>query len=325
MTFPVSRIVDDLTRLGLGAVTANAPLAAHSTWRIGGPADVLAEPQRIAEVCSMVQYARAHGLPLLVIGQGSNLLFDDAGFHGLVLKLGARMAALEISGCRIAAEAGVWVPGLARAAQRAGLAGLEHTVGIPGTLGGLVAMNGGSHRQGIGDLVRRVWVVDREGNPGLLSRQECHFGYRTSALQGSGALVVRVELEARRGDPRQIRREMLADLRERRGKFPRKEPNCGSVFLSTEAMHASVGPPGKIIEEAGLKGATVGAAEVSRQHANFIVNKGGATSADVLALIAHVRQVVRERIGFELHCEVRYVDPRGGVGPADRAPGAAGS
>ena len=319
-TLSPAHLLADLNRLGIAAA-ANEPLAAHSTWCIGGPADLLVEPASIGEVCAVVQYARAHGLALLVIGQGSNLLFDDAGLRGIVLKIGARLAALEISGRRISAEAGVWVPRLARATQRAGLAGLEHTIGIPGTVGGLVVMNGGSRRQGIGDNVRRVWVVDREGNPGMLSREECQFGYRSSALQGSGALVVRVELEGLPGDARQIRHEMLADLRERRGKFPRKEPNCGSVFLSTAAMHASVGPPGKIIEEAGLKGTVVGAAEVSRRHANFIVNKGGATSRDVLALIAHIRRVVLERIGFELHCEVRYVDSRGGVYPADRAPG----
>ena len=311
----------DLRSLGIAAV-ANEPLADHSTWRIGGPADLLVEPASIGEVCTVVQYARAHGLPLLVIGQGSNLLFDDAGLRGIVLKLGGRLADLEISGRRIRCDAGVWVPRLARAAQRAGLAGLEHIVGIPGTVGGLVVMNGGSRRRGIGDNIRRVWIVDREGNPGMLSREECQFGYRSSALQGSGALVVRVELECAAGDARLIRSDMLADLRERRGKFPRKEPNCGSVFLSTAAMHASVGPPGKIIEEAGLKGVAIGAAEVSRRHANFIVNKGGATSRDVLALIAHIREVVLERIGFELHCEVRYVDARGGIFPADRAPGA---
>jgi UDP-N-acetylmuramate dehydrogenase len=111
---------------------------------------------------------------------------------------------------------------------------------------------------------------------------------------------------------------MLADLRERRGKFPRKLPNCGSVFLSSAEMHATVGPPGKIIEEAGLKGSRVGQAEVSPRHANFIVNLGGATSADVLALIAHIRKTVQERIGFDLRCEVRYVSPQGEIMPADR-------
>ena len=317
-TFSSSRMQADLAALGLTALTVDAPLAAHSPWQSGGPTDLLVEPESLSDVCSVVQYARAHGVSLLVIGQGSNLLFDDAGLRGIVLKIGNRLAGLEIAGRRITAGAGLWVPGLARAAMRAGIAGLEHVVGIPGTVGGLVVMNGGSRRQGIGDVVRRVWVVDHEGNPGSLSREECGFGYRSSNLQGSGSLVVRVELEGRAGDPRKIRREMLDDLRERRSKFPRKEPNCGSVFLSSAAMHASVGPPGKIIEEAGLKGMAIGAAEVSRRHANFIVNKGGASSRDVLALIAHIRRVVLARIGFELQCEVRYVDPRGGVTPADR-------
>jgi UDP-N-acetylmuramate dehydrogenase len=131
--------------------------------------------------------------------------------------------------------------------------------------------------------------------------------------------VVGVELECERRDPRQIRRLMLDDLRERRRKFPRKEPNCGSVFLSTSEMHASVGPPGKIIEDASLKGYRIGGAEVSQQHANFIVNRDHASSRDVLALIAHIRQVVNRRIGFDLCCEVRYVSPQGLIMPAHQA------
>jgi UDP-N-acetylmuramate dehydrogenase len=217
------------------------------------------------------------------------------------------------------AEAGAWVPGVARKAMQAGLAGLEHTIGIPGTLGGLVLMNGGSQRRGIGENVRRVWIVDSEGREAELSRKECDFSYRHSALQGTGAVVVKVELECASETPQRIRRVMLDDLRERRRKFPRKEPNCGSVFLSTAEMHASVGPPGKIIEEAGLKGLSIGKAEVSHQHANFIVNRDGATSKDVLELIAHIRQVVLEKAGFELCCEVRYVSPAGEVMPAHRA------
>jgi UDP-N-acetylmuramate dehydrogenase len=180
-------------------------------------------------------------------------------------------------------------------------------------------MNGGSQRKGIGENVRRVWVVDQDGEQLELSREECAFAYRRSALQGSGAVVVKAELECERQDPQNIRRLMLEDLRERRRKFPRKQPNCGSVFLSTSEMHASVGPPGKVIEDAGLKGTRIGNAEVSHQHANFIVNLGGATSADVLNLIAHIRTVVQERIGFELCCEVRYVSPAGDILPAHQA------
>ncbi|RLB67391.1 MAG: UDP-N-acetylenolpyruvoylglucosamine reductase, partial [Deltaproteobacteria bacterium] len=264
-------------------------------------------------------FANSHQIPLIVIGQGTNLLFDDAGLRGIILKLGHNFSRVDINDNRITAEAGAWVPGVARKAMQAGLAGLEHIIGIPGTLGGLVLMNGGSQRKGIGDNVRRVWVVNRKGDLVTLSREECSFSYRQSALQGSGAVVVKVELECEREQSQQIRRLMLEDLGERRRKFPRKEPNCGSVFLSTGEMHASVGPPGKIIEEAGLKGARVGNAEVSQRHANFIVNCNGATSKDVLSLIAHIRQVVYERIGFDLCCEVRYVSPTGEIMPAHRA------
>lgn len=316
---PDRALLEQLAARDVGAWVFDAPLAEHNSWRIGGPADLLVEPSNSEQVAEVVRFARKNSLPLVVIGQGTNLLFDDAGLRGIVLKLGNRFSRVEIDNTRIIADGGAWVPGLARRAMRAGLAGLEHTIGIPGTIGGLVLMNGGSQRKGIGENVIRVEVVSREGELLELSREKCAFSYRRSALQGTGVVVVRVELECERQDPRQIRRMMLDDLRERRRKFPRKEPNCGSVFLSTGEMHASVGPPGKIIEEAGLKGARVGDAEVSHQHANFIVNHGNASSADVLALISHIRQVVDSRIGFELCCEVRYVSPEGVIMPAHQA------
>jgi len=303
----------------IGRTLFDEPLARHASWQIGGPADLLVEPENTRQVARVVHVAREEQIPLVVIGQGTNLLFDDAGVRGIVLKIGARMARVQIDGGRIVAEGGVWVPQLAREAMRAGLAGLEHCIGIPGTLGGLVIMNGGSRRRGIGENVRRVWVIDGDGEEKVLGQADCAFSYRHSALQGSGTVVVRVELACPAGELTAIRRDMVCDLRERRHKFPRKLPNCGSVFLSTAAMHASVGPPGRIVEEAGLKGAGIGGAEVSRQHANFIVNRGGASSQDVLALIARVRATVRERIGFVLDCEVRYVAPDGRVFPAHLA------
>jgi len=312
-------VLKRLAQAGVGACVFSAQLARHTSWQIGGPADLLVEPESADQVAGVIRFTHQHRIPLVVIGQGTNLLFDDAGVRGIVLKLGGNFSRIEVSDNRITAEAGAWVPGLARRAMLAGLTGLEHTSGIPGTLGGLVLMNGGSQRKGIGENVRRVWIVDSVGNLVELTRQECHFGYRQSALQGTGAVVVKVELECERDRPSRIRRLMLEDLRERRRKFPRKEPNCGSVFLSSSEMHATVGPPGRIIEEAGLKGVRVGAAEVSHQHANFIVNRGGASSADVLGLIEHVRQVVYDRIGFELCCEVRYVSPAGEILPAHLA------
>ncbi len=312
----IFRSYRSLVDQGIGRHAFDEPLSRHSSWHIGGPADLLVETESAAQVATVVRFAREHEIPLVVIGQGTNLLFDDAGLRGIVLKLGSRFGGIIVDGNRIHAQGGAWVPGVARRAMQAGLAGLEHIIGIPGTLGGLVAMNGGSQRKGIGENVRCVQVVERDGTLRTLSRDACRFAYRESALQGSGAVVFGVELECDRGDPRVIRRAMLADLRERRRKFPRKEPNCGSVFLSTGAMHATVGPPGKIIEEAGLKGLRIGNAEVSHRHANFIVNRGGASARDVLDVIAHVRRTVLERIGFELCCEVRHVSVTGEIHPA---------
>lgn len=302
-----------------GSAFFDEPLARHNSWKIGGPADLLIEPNNQQQVATVVRYAREQEIPLVVIGQGTNLLFDDAGMRGIVLKIGAQMDRINIDGQRIVAEGGAWVPQLARLSMRAGLTGLEHCIGIPGTVGGLVIMNGGSQRKGIGENIKQVWVVTATGAQQVLSQAECDFSYRHSALQGTGSVVVKAELECPSGNVGEIRREMVCDLRNRRQKFPRKQPNCGSVFLSTAEMHASVGPPGKIIEDAGLKGTRIGQAEISRQHANFIVNLGGASSADVLALIKHVRQRIRQTIGFELDCEVRYVSPEGLVFPAHLA------
>lgn len=314
-----SEQLKQLTEANVGTCVFDAPLAEHASWQIGGPADLLVKPESGEQVAAVVRFANTHRIPLIVIGQGTNLLFDDAGLRGIVVKLGHNLSSLVVSDNKITAEAGVWVPGLARKAMLAGLTGLEHIIGIPGTIGGLVLMNGGSQRKGIGDNVRRVWIVNHDGELVALCREECFFSYRHSALQGTGAIVVKVELECATEQPQLIRRQMLKDLRERRRKFPRKEPNCGSVFLSTGEMHASVGPPGKIIEESGLKGMRIGKAEVSNRHANFIVNRNGATSRDVLSLIAHIRKAVHERIGFELCCEVRYVSPNGEIMPAHQA------
>jgi UDP-N-acetylmuramate dehydrogenase len=312
-------LLDRLVTQDVGQCTFDEPLSDHNSWQIGGLVDLLIEPGSAEQVAAVVRFVNQFRIPLVVIGQGTNLLFDDAGLRGVVLKLGENFSAISIEGNRIIAESGAWVPGLARRAMRAGLSGLEHIIGIPGTIGGLVLMNGGSHRQGIGENVRRVEVVNPDGTIAWLDQADCCFAYRSSALQGTGAVVVGVELCCLPEKVAKIRQQMLLDLRERRRKFPRKLPNCGSVFLSTATMHATVGPPGRIIEEAGLKGTRIGQAEVSRQHANFIVNRGGATSSEILALIRHIRDEVKSQIGFDLQCEVRYVSPEGRVLPAHRA------
>jgi len=310
-----------LQQAGITALAEKEPLDRHCSWRIGGPADLLVEPSSVAEIQSVVRLTRKSGLPLVVIGDGSNLLFNDAGIRGVVMKIGRRLGGVTIDNQSVTVSGGVWIPCLARRTAKAGLTGLEHTIGIPGTVGGLVLMNGGSLRQAIGENVRRVWLVDRDGKEQVLAAADCDFSYRHSALQGREVVIVGAELWLERGEPGEIRRNMLEILRERRSKFPLRQPNCGSVFLSNPDHYHIIGPPGKVIEEAGLKGFRIGDAQVSPMHANFIVNLGNATAADVLALIKHIRKTVHDRTGQWLGCEVRHVDEQGRLRPASEVCG----
>lgn len=299
-----------------------ASLKEYSSWRIGGLTDWIVEPASSRQLSEILRFCHGSSLPLLVIGHGTNLLFDDAGFRGVVIRIANNMSSFTIDGNRICAQAGVWIPRLAREVARAGLSGLEHTIGIPGTVGGLVVMNGGSLRRAIGDCVESVEILDRAGNNRCLSRDQCRFAYRTSVLQERGFIATDVVLRCNWGDSRTMRREMLSILRDRDNKFPRKQPNCGSVFISSGEMYRRFGPPGKVIEGAGLKGLRVGDAQVSERHANFIVNVGNASSRDVLGLIQIIRERIYQRTGLWLECEVRHVCASGASTRASEVLGA---
>lgn len=309
-----ARLAEDL-----GIVRVNEPLRDHCTWRIGGPADVWIEPTSVDQLARLRQSLARQRIAHIVIGDGSNLLFDDAGVRGAVVCIGRALSRTEFDGMIVRAHAGVAMSRLAFRAGRRGLTGLEHTVGIPGTLGGLVHMNGGSLRQSIGQVVRRVTVCDATGRVFDVDCDDCGFGYRRSRFQGSDLTIAKVELELRRGEPEQIRRNMLDILRTRRVNFPRRLPSCGSVFLSDPDRYHIDGPTGWVIEQAGCKGWREVDAEVSRRHANFIINRGRATSRDVLRLIDRVRRAVHDRTGRWLRCEARYVSPAGRIMPADEA------
>jgi UDP-N-acetylmuramate dehydrogenase len=197
--------------------------------------------------------------------------------------------------------------------MRAGLSGLEHISGIPGSLGGLIYMNGGSLRRSISEAVASIKVLSNSGTS-VIANRDCGFRYRHSALQANGAIVMGAELRlTQTGDPATIRREMLKIMRARAKKFPRKTPNCGSVFISDEPIYEEFGPPGKVLEDLGLKGTKVGGAEISTTHANFIINHGGATAEDVFALIALVRQKVLAATGYVLRVEPKFVAANGSV------------
>jgi len=277
----------------------------------------MVEPARLDELVECCRLVVRYQVPCIVIGHGTNLLFDDAGLDGVVIKIARRMADWRFQDNRLSVQAGLWTPRLARIAVRLGLTGLEHVVGIPGTVGGLTAMNGGSLRRSIGDSIVLVRAVERASGSILeLDHDGCGFAYRSSRFQRGDLIIAEVQIKCEHEEPRAIRREMLTILRERRNKFPRKQPNCGSVFVADGEMYQQFGPPGKIIEEAGLKGMRVGGAQVSERHANFIVNSGGATASDVLALIQQIRSIVHEKRGMWLRCEARFVDKGGQIVPA---------
>lgn len=305
-----------LERLCPGRVRRSVPLSEMSRWKVGGPAELVVEPQSAEEISAILRLCRSAATPLLVVGDTSNLLFADEGFQGVMMRIGRRMAAVSIAGTTVTAQAGIWMPYLAATVGRAGLSGIEHTGGIPGTLGGLVMMNGGSQRRGIGEHVRRVWAVDERGDSVTLDQADCRFAYRRSAMQDRLVVITAAELALERGDVRTVRRTIIDIMAARRRKFPLKLPNCGSVFLSDPAMYATVGPPGQAIEQAGLKGLRAGQAQISPLHANFIVNLGGATARDILTLIDTARSRVFDRTGFRLSCEVRYVGRDGSLRPA---------
>jgi UDP-N-acetylmuramate dehydrogenase len=314
-----SEIRELLLPLTCGDISLNVPLSTITRWKVGGSAALIVTPLSGSEVPGLVRALVKHDIPYIVVGDASNLLFDSDGLNAVVLRVGRNMSRVEVSGLCIRAEAGAWVPCVARTAGGRGLAGLEHTVGIPGTIGGLVYMNGGSQRKGIGSNTSSVDVCTRHGDYLTLTHEELDFAYRTSSLQGAGLIVLTVELLLSRADPVELRREMIDIMRDRRKKFPKQWPNCGSVFLSDPAMYASIGPPGHAIEVCGLRGRTIGGAAIAPEHGNFILNIGSAQSDDILALIYLAQSTVEDRTGFRMKAEVRYVSTSGTMQPADEA------
>lgn len=308
--------VTDLKSFGIQQISVNESLKNYSSWRIGGPADYVVEPSTIEQLACLRQYVTEYGLNHLVIGDGSNLLFADEGFRGIIIKIGRALSNCRIVGNRVHAQAGIAVPRLARKVGMASLTGMEHAVGIPGTLGGLVAMNGGSQRKGIGEVIETVRYVNATGRINEMNNKDCEFAYRHSIFLERPWIITDVVLRMQEGKQDQIRSDMLKILRDRRHKFPRRLPNCGSVFKSDPALYEQCGPPGKVIEELGLKGFSVGDAQISPRHANFIVNTGNATASDILELIKIVRETVHEKTNIWLNCEARHVSPEGRIQPA---------
>ena len=288
--------------LGSDNVKQQEPMSRHTTFRIGGPADFYLCPHSTNEVQEIVEICKEEKLPYFVLGNGSNLLVSAKGYRGVVIQLWKNFSDITVKDCCIQAKAGALLSKVAAEALEAGLTGMEFASGIPGTIGGAAFMNAGAYGGEMKDIIKSVKVLDTQGEVRVLPKEELKMGYRTSIVKEKGYTVLSVELELTRGNQEEIRNTM-EDLKERRtSKQPLEMPSAGSTFKRPEGYFA-----GKLIMDSGLRGFSVGGAQVSEKHCGFVVNKGGATAMDVLNLIREVQRRVKEQFGVDLETEVRFL------------------
>lgn len=280
----------------------NEPMKKHTTFKIGGDADMYVSVESVEELSSLIKLAKEKGVCYTVIGNGSNLLVSDAGIRGLVIEIGQGLAGCEIRDNVIYAEAGILLKKLASVAASESLSGLEEVSGVPGTLGGGIFMNAGAYGGELKDTVKKVTYIDDNGEIHTINNDECGFGYRKSIFSGGGKYIVSAELELKKGDSAEIAGKMADYTKRRREKQPISYPSAGSTFKRPEGNFA-----GTLIEKAGLKGYRVGGATVSELHAGFVINCGDATAQDVIDVIEHTKKTVFEKFGVELEPEVRFM------------------
>lgn len=279
------------------------PLSAHTTFRIGGPALFYMIPESAEEIREGIRFARERGLPFITIGRGSNMLFPDEGYRGVVMEIGSGMNQIEYCGAgKIRAQAGALLSAIASEAARHSLTGFEFAGGIPGTLGGAVVMNAGAYGGEIKDSILSARVMDSAGNESCLDREQLELGYRTSVIQSRGDLVLEAEFQFEMGDSGEIRDRMKELSAKRRDKQPLEFASAGSTFKRPEGHFA-----GKLIEDAGLRGYRIGDAQVSEKHCGSVVNRGHATAKEVLAVICDVQKKVLESSGVMLEPEVKII------------------
>ncbi len=276
----------------------DVPLAKYTTFHIGGPAECFISARNSEEVQMVLRFCKEHQVDLHILGNGSNLLIDDKGVTGIVLYIGRRMQDIQVNGTEIVADAGARMTLVSRAAAEASLTGLEFAFGIPGTIGGGVIMNAGAYGGELCQVVTRVEAFDKEGNLLVLEGDTLEFGYRSSILKRQGYIVSKVYMRCRPGDKDQIQAYMTELSKRRRDKQPLEYPSAGSAFKRPEGYYA-----GKLIEDSGLKGYTIGGAQVSEKHAGFIINKEGASGKDVRSLIGYIKATVMDKFGVELEPE----------------------
>lgn len=299
----ISRVYQRLIdRIPSERVLVNESMKKHTSFRIGGPADIMVLPTDPQEIRYVIQLCKELSIPFYVMGNGSNLLVRDKGIRGLVMKIASNFSDIKIEGTKVTAQAGVLLSVLSKKTAQHSLKGLEFASGIPGTLGGAVAMNAGAYGGEMKDVVTSVWAMDYSGNDRRLDYDDLKFGYRTSAIQQDKLIVIEVDMQLEEGD-KQESMELIAELtRRRREKQPLSYPSAGSTFKRPVGYYA-----GKLIQDAGLKGLRVGDAQVSDLHAGFIINLGNATAKDVLELIQIVKEKVKSEFNVDMQPEIKII------------------
>ena len=279
------------------------PMRAHCSFRIGGPARALVRPASAEETAAVCRIVRDGGAQPLLIGNGTNLLITDGDVDRIVVQMGERMADVaRTDATHLRAGAGIPLARLAQAALGYGLAGLEFAHGIPGSLGGAVSMNAGAYGGEMKDVLINSEYVSPDGTSGELDNEAMQLSYRHSAYEDSGLVITAASVRLTPGDPEQIKNTMHDIIFRRRDKQPLEYPSAGSTFKRPEGHFA-----GALIEQCGLKGVSVGGAQVSEKHAGFIINRGGATASDILSLIKHVQARVKAQTGVTLETEIRLI------------------
>lgn len=299
----MKELMNKLIDLNVGTVKENEPLANHSTMKIGGPADIFIEPSSIEGLSKTMKLIRESGINWRAIGRGSNLLVSDQGIEGVVIKLGSGLDHVQIIGDEVRAGAGTSLVTLSTKISREGLTGLEFASGIPGSVGGAVYMNAGAHGSDISKILTKAYVLFDDGTMEWLSNEEMKFSYRTSVLQKERpGIVVEAIFQLKSGDRKAIMDEMKKNKDYRKETQPWNFPCAGSIFRNPLPNYA-----GKLIEESGLKGYSIGGAKISEMHGNFIVNAGNATANDVLSLIQHIKDIIKEKHGITMETEVEII------------------
>ncbi len=297
----MSAFYEEAVRIaGEKGIKTNEPLSKYTTFKIGGVADYIADPENVGQISDYIKLCDKYQIPYFIMGNGSNILASDDGYRGMIIRICSSMNKICADGCKLTAEAGALLTRVARVARDNGLTGMEFASGIPGTVGGAVYMNAGAYGGEIKNIASSVKVLDENGEIYDISCKDMEFSYRHSIAEEKKLIILETVFELEKGDISEIDEEMKKLSEARKSKQPLEYPSAGSTFKRPEGYFA-----GKLIMDSGLRGYSVGDAQISEKHCGFVINKGSATAKDVIRLVDDVKSKVYEQFGVELEMEIK--------------------